>query len=171
MDALFELLKELIQDSEGVPSLDAVSTTFYQSPLLCVLAWGCFPACLETRFVASCSPLTGSRLHVWECDLWNFYFLGGWRRFSGGTKPCGTSCAYVGEWWSWADVPGKISFPMEYMTVATMGVNLSLTWWFSCIFLIACWKVGLTKSQFPGYITLQSQSETIFDHHISRGRR
>ncbi len=77
MDALFELLKELIQDSEGVPSLDAVSTTFDQSPLLCVLAWGCSPACLETRFVAICSPLTGSRLHVWECDLWNFYFLGG----------------------------------------------------------------------------------------------
>jgi hypothetical protein len=39
VNALFELLKELIQDSEGVPSLDAVSTTFNQSLLMCILAW------------------------------------------------------------------------------------------------------------------------------------
>ncbi len=63
MDALFELLKELIQDSERVPSLDGSKHYIQSIPTHVHTCMG-FPACLETRFVASCSQLPGGRIMI-----------------------------------------------------------------------------------------------------------
>ncbi len=132
--------------------IDSFPMGIFSLWMLC--SYHCFSKQIHCKFL---SPFEEASLVGGRVICAAFSFIGGWRRFSGGTKSRGTTGAHVGEWWSRADVPGETSFfQMKSLMVATSGKSFVVDSMFLLhLSSLLLGRLRLPHSQFADYINLR----------------